>query len=112
MSSLARAVWGECGSSVRGPSEGGGEGVGCRPLEMAGVGRARPRVRRGRGVHNVHAGHARGRLGGGDGIDRQGPRASGRGRTSERAAPTSGTGLAEGDGTKGARMGERNGVDR
>jgi hypothetical protein len=43
MSSLAR-TWCEvvCGSATGGASEGGGEGVGCGPLEMAGVGRAWP----------------------------------------------------------------------
>jgi hypothetical protein len=43
--------------------------------------------------------------------DRRCPRTSGRGRTSERAAPIGGTELAEGYGATGALAGERNDTD-
>jgi hypothetical protein len=68
-----RAVRGECWSST---SEGGGRGVRVARNGRGG-GRCGLRMRRGRGVHGVRAGHACGRLG--DGSDRRGPRASERG---------------------------------
>jgi hypothetical protein len=72
MSSLARCAGGA--------SEGGGEGVGCGPLEMAGVWWARPR-----GASWARVVRADGW---GDGTDRRGPHVSRTERTSERAAST------------------------
>jgi hypothetical protein len=91
---------GECGSSAGSAGEGWGEGVGCRLLEMAEVGRARPwHAPWARSPRRAHRSCVR--TIGGDGIDRRGPWASGRERASEQAAPTSRTGLSEGDGATG-----------
>ena len=73
-------------SSAWGACERSGEGVGCGPLEMVVVGRARPwRASWVRSPWSAHGSCAR--TVGEDGTDRRGPQVSGRECASERAAP-------------------------